>query len=120
MLIRWHARSRASAARFLDAEPRRQHEAAQAALQARLFALISEFGACSNCLATSASNEDATVFVDLPIRNLSLDDGKVALLDLEDYTQVDRLCALADTSPLPISFLYACLSLVHRPLIVRA
>ena len=46
----------------------------QAVLQRRLFELIAEFGACTNCLGGPGGREDDTLaYVDLPIANLLFD-----------------------------------------------
>lgn len=76
----------AAAARFLEPEMRTQHEQGQAALQASLFRLISKFGACSNCLAP-AKPQEALGFVDLPLHNLSVSNGRLQRIDLSRVSQ---------------------------------
>ena len=77
-----------------QAEVRREHAAGQAALQRRLFALIAEFGACTNCLGGPGGREDDTLaYVDLPIANLLFDGSQIWRLDYTDFTQgVGALC----------------------------
>lgn len=86
--------SQATAARFLDADSRRQHQEGQAQLQRQLFSIISEYGACTNCQAATGRKEDeAVTFVDLPIYNLLFDGKQMHQLDYSDYQQgIGCLC----------------------------
>ena len=73
---------------FLELEARKQHAHGQSLLQKRLFALISEFGACTNCLAPAADRpEEPLGYVDLPIHNLLVEEGEIRRLDFSDYLQ---------------------------------
>lgn len=86
--------SQATAAKFLEADSRRQHQEGQAQLQQQLFSIISDYGACSNCQAVTGSKEDEAVsFVDLPIYNLLFDGKQMHKLDYTDYQQgIGCLC----------------------------
>jgi hypothetical protein len=80
---------------FLDAENRKAQQAGQGVLQRRLFALISEYGACSNCLATPGGrgDEEGVSHVDLPLHNLLFDGRDLRRLDYTDYVQgIGSLC----------------------------
>ncbi len=60
----------------------------QQRLQQELFRLISQHGACSNCLVTPANQaEDQLSFVDLPVENLIFDGHTTQKLDYRDYQQ---------------------------------
>lgn len=86
--------SRATSAKFLEADSRRQHQEGQARLQQQLYKVIADYGACSNCLAMLGTKEDDAVsFVDLPIYNLLFDGTKIQQLDYTDYQQgIGCLC----------------------------
>ena len=86
--------SQATAAKFLEADSRQQHQEGQAQLQQQLFSIISDYGACSNCQAEAGSKEDDAVsFVDLPIYNLLFDGKQIQQLDYTDYQQgIGCLC----------------------------
>lgn len=78
----------ACAAGFLSAEKRALHTEGQQQLQQELFRLISQHGACSNCLVTPGSqSEDQLSFVDLPVENLIFDGNTTQKLDYRDYQQ---------------------------------
>ena len=86
--------SRATSAKFLEADSRRQHQEGQARLQQQLYKVIADYGACSNCLAMLGTKEDdAVTFVDLPIYNLLFDGTQIQQLDYTDYQQgIGCLC----------------------------
>lgn len=86
----------ALAAEFLDPDALKLHTDGQAVLQRRLFGLISEYGACTNCLggaAASGRDDEISSYVDLPIQNFLFDGSAIRLLDYSDYQQgVGCLC----------------------------
>ena len=84
----------AKATNFLDPASRRKHEAGQGQLQKQLFMLISDYGACSNCLATpGVKDDDVLSYVDLPIHNLLFDRQEIRRLDYTDFLQgIGTLC----------------------------
>ncbi len=63
-------------------------------LQRRLYELIADFGACTNCAGgPGGREEDALAYVDLPIANLLFDGARMWRLDYTDFTQgVGALC----------------------------
>ena len=76
------------AVRFLDAASRVAQAEGQRQLQGRLFAFISEFGACSNCLPTGGGAEGGSPgFVDLPLHNLLFDGHRLWEVELTEYLQ---------------------------------
>ncbi|CAL8463740.1 g3274 [Coccomyxa elongata] len=85
---------RAGASNFLDSDVRREHAIGQAVLQRRLFELIADYGACTNCLGGAGGRKDDTMaYVDLPIHNLLFDGAEMWRLDYTDFTQgVGTLC----------------------------
>ncbi|KAK9917406.1 hypothetical protein WJX75_004000 [Coccomyxa subellipsoidea] len=85
---------RAGASNFLEADVRREHAIGQAVLQRRLFELIADYGACTNCLGGAGGRKDDTLaYVDLPIHNLLFDGAEMWRLDYTDFTQgVGTLC----------------------------
>lgn len=78
----------------LQADVRREHAIGQAVLQRRLFELIADYGACTNCLGGAGGRKDDTLaYVDLPIHNLLFDGAEMWRLDYTDFTQgVGTLC----------------------------
>lgn len=79
---------------FLAADSRTAQQAGQVALHRRLFALIAEYGACSNCLPSSAGAALAgPTYVDLPLRNLLFDGRDLWEVELTaDLQGVGMLC----------------------------
>lgn len=73
---------------------RQEHAQGQAVLQKRLLELISDFGACTNCMGAAGGRKDDTLsYVDLPIHNLLFDGSEMWRLDYTDFTQgVGTLC----------------------------
>ena len=73
---------------------RQEHAQGQAVLQKRLLELISDFGACTNCMGGAGGRKDDTLsYVDLPIHNLLFDGSEMWRLDYTDFTQgVGTLC----------------------------
>ena len=73
---------------------RQEHAQGQAVLQKRLLELISDFGACTNCMGAAGGRKDDTLsYVDLPIQNLLFDGFEMWRLDYTDFTQgVGTLC----------------------------
>ncbi|CAK0785595.1 hypothetical protein CVIRNUC_008805 [Coccomyxa viridis] len=85
---------RAAASKFLESSIRQEHAQGQAVLQKRLLELISDFGACTNCMGAAGGRKDDTLsYVDLPIQNLLFDGFEMWRLDYTDFTQgVGTLC----------------------------
>lgn len=79
---------------FLEPDSRRSQQNGQAVLQRRLYALISEYGACSNCLSMPGGKDEDTVsYVDLPLHNMFFDGKHIHRVDYTDYVQgVGSLC----------------------------
>lgn len=92
-----HARCLQQAVRFLAADSRAAQQEGQLALQRRLFKLIAEYGACSNCLSNSgggaAGGAGTPTYVDLPLRNLVFDGRDLWEVEMTECLQgVGMLC----------------------------
>ena len=79
---------------LVQSSVRQEHAHGQAILQKRLLELISDFGACTNCMGAAGGRKDDTLsYVDLPIHNLLFDGSEMWRLDYTDFTQgVGTLC----------------------------
>jgi hypothetical protein len=84
---------------FLSADSRAAQQEGQLLLQRRLFELISEYGACSNCLPSSSSDATAaasgvgSTYVDLPLQNLFFDGCDLWEVEMTECLQgVGMLC----------------------------
>lgn len=84
---------------FLSASSRAAQQEGQLLLQRRLFELISEYGACSNCLPSSSGDAAAAAggvgptYVDLPLQNLFFDGSDLWEVEMTECLQgIGMLC----------------------------